>query len=66
MGHIRGEVEAGQPADAFKSSTYGFVNLMWSTMPYVTAGLEYAYGMVTRQDGTKRDNHRPAIGVQLF
>jgi len=73
--HVRTSVALGrawtnsldaQPTDAFKNSTYGFANLMWSAMPYITYGIEYAYGRMEQRNGSSHDNHRVAIGVQIF
>lgn len=73
--HVRSSLAVGrawtnsldvQPADAFKNSTYGFVNVMWSAMPYITCGVEYTYARVELKDDSSHDNHRFAIGVQIF
>lgn len=55
-----------QPDDAFHSTTYAFANLMWSPMPFLTGGVEYAHGHLELKDGTGRNNHRVVIGVQIF
>jgi len=65
-GHARVTNLGSHPPDAFRSSTYGFVNFMWSTQPYLTLGVEYAYGRNESKDHTYHDNHRLALGVQMF
>jgi len=39
---------------------------MWAVQPYLTLGAEYAYGRRMNEDGSDLDNHRVAVGVQVF
>lgn len=55
-----------QAADAFDSSSFALVNLMWSPLHYVTLGAEYQYGERKAKDGSARDNRRLILGIQLF
>ncbi len=55
-----------QSDDEFESSSYGSVNLMWTIQPYLTLGVEYAYGQNETADGTNRSNHRVALGIQVY
>jgi hypothetical protein len=55
-----------QAGDTFESSTYGSANLMWQVLPYLTMGIEYAYGKRENNDGSDLDNHRIAVGVQFY
>jgi len=66
IGHASVSPLATQPDDAFRRTTYAFVSRMWSPMPFLTGGLEYAYGMLELHDGSTRGNHRLVLGVQIF
>lgn len=55
-----------QEDNTFKSSTYAAANLMWQVLPYLTVGVEYAYGLRENDDGSDLDNHRIAIGFQFY
>ncbi len=55
-----------QPADTFESSRYASINLMWTIQPYLTLGVEYAYGENERADGTGLSNNRVALGIQIY
>jgi len=35
-------------------------------MPFLAGGVEYAYGRLWLKDGSDRDDHRVAVGVQVF
>ena len=39
---------------------------MWAVQPYLTLGAEHAYGRRGNEDGSDLDNHRVAVGVQVF
>lgn len=66
LGYAGADPLDAQPDDAFRSTTYAFINLMWSPITYLTGGVEYAYGLLELKDGTTRGNHRLAVGVQIF
>jgi hypothetical protein len=66
IGSAWAEVLDEQPEDAFRSTRYGFLNLMHSPVPYVTVGAEYAYARYETKDGSVTDNHRLVFGVQIF
>jgi len=66
VGHARADLQDWQPGSFFKSSTYAAANLMWRVQPYLTLGAEYGYGRRENKDGSDLDNHRIAIGIQLF
>jgi len=67
MGGIaRARVPATLAGDAFKSSRYVSLNLMKRLQPYLTVGIEYAYGKNEFSASPGFDNHRIAVGVQLF
>jgi hypothetical protein len=55
-----------QEGNAFESSTYAAANLMWQALPYLTVGLEYAYGLRENVDGSDIDNHRVSFGFQFY
>ena len=65
-GYAKSEPLDWQTGDTFTSSTYTSVNLMWAVQPYLTLGVEYAYGRRDNEDGSDLDNHRVAVGVQVF
>lgn len=66
LGHARLDLPGGAPADAFSSSTFGMVNLLWSPLPYLTLGTEYQFGEREDVDGSRRENHRLIFGVQVY
>jgi len=35
-------------------------------MPFLTGGVECAYGRLGLKDSSDRDDHRVAVGVQVF
>ena len=39
---------------------------MWSIQPYLTLGIEYAYGMRENKDGSDLDKNRIGIGIRLL
>jgi hypothetical protein len=39
---------------------------MWQVLPYLTLGVEYAYGQSEKKDGSDLDNHRIAVGFQYY
>jgi hypothetical protein len=55
-----------QPGNTFERSIYGSVNLMWRIKPFITLGVEYAYGSLENKDGSDLDNHRVAVGIQVY
>lgn len=55
-----------QPGNTFENSIYGSVNLMWSIKPFITLGVEYAYGSLENKDGSDLGNHRMAVGIQVY
>ena len=55
-----------QTGDTFESSTYASANLMWEVLPYLTFGVEYAYGQRENKDGSDVDNHRLGLGLQFY
>lgn len=65
-GHAHATPLDWQAGDTFESSTYASVNLMWSMLPYLTVGAEYAYGKRENKDGSGLDNQRFALGVQIY
>jgi hypothetical protein len=66
LGGAWGEVIDEQPDDPFRSTVYGFVNLLRSPAPYLTVGLEYAYARYATDSGAVTDNHRLVLGFQIF
>jgi hypothetical protein len=65
-GYAEADRSRSDPADSFESSDYASANLMWSPLPYLTLGLEYAYARRENRDGSDLDNHRVAVGFQIF
>jgi len=55
-----------QPADEFERSEYAAANLMWAVQPYLTLGVEYAFGRNEMDDGTDLSNHRIMFGIQIY
>jgi len=66
VGYAKAEPESWQTGDTFESSTYAAANLMWQVLPYLTMGVEYAYGQRENKDGSDLDNHRIGVGIQIF
>jgi len=66
VGHARTDPSDWQAGSFFKSSTYAAANLMWAVQPYLTLGVEYAYGSRENKDGSDLDDNRVAVGLQLF
>ena len=66
FGYARSKPFDWQDGDTFKNSTYTAANLMWSVLPYLTVGVEYAYGRRENKDDSYLDNHRIALGIQMF
>ncbi len=66
LGVARTDPLGWQPADEFESSRYASINLMWTIQPYLTLGIEYAYGRNERADGTGLSNNRVALGIQIY
>jgi len=66
VGYARSKPLDWQSGDTFESSTYASANLMWAVQPYLTLGVEYGYGQRENEDGSDLDNHRVAVGVQVF
>jgi type II secretory pathway pseudopilin PulG len=65
-GYARSKPLSWQLGETFESSTYASANLMWEILPYLTFGVEYAYGQRENKDNSDVDNHRLAIGVQYY
>jgi len=65
-GYAHTEPFGWQAGNTFESSTYAAVNLMWSIQPFLTLGVEYAYGNQENKDGSDLDNHRIGLGIQVF
>ena len=65
-GYARSKPLSWQSGDTFESSTYASANLMWEVLPYLTLGVEYAYGQRENKDNSDVDNHRFAIGIQYY
>ena len=65
-GYAKADRSSSDPADSFEISAYAAANLMWSPLPYLTLGLEYSYGRRENLDGSDLDNHRFAVGFQIF
>lgn len=66
LGYANSKPLAWQPGTTFENSSYGAVNLLWSPYPYVTLGVEYAYGKLENKDGSSLDNNRIVFGLQFF
>lgn len=66
VGFARTDPFDWQAGSSFKSSVYASANLMWSVQPFLTVGAEYAYGSRENKDGSDLDDHRIAVGIQLF
>jgi len=66
VGYARAEPFSWQEGDTFESSTYAAVNLLWQVLPYLTVGVEYAYGQSENKDGSDFDNQRLALGFQFY
>jgi hypothetical protein len=41
-------------------------NLMWQVFPNLSIGGEYSYGRRHNGEGPDADNHRIAIGTQIY
>jgi len=65
-GYAHAEPYGWQVGDTFESSSYAAVNLMWSIQPFLTFGVEYAYGVRENKDSSDIDNHRIGLGIQIF
>lgn len=65
-GYARSRPLEWQPSDTFQSSFYAAANLMWQVLPYLTLGVEYAYGERTLKDGSSLNNNRVGVGFQFF
>ena len=65
-GYARSKPLSWQSGDTFESSTYASANLMWEVLPYLTFGVEYAYGQRENKDNSDVDNHRMSIGIQYY
>lgn len=65
-GMAKSEALGWQSGTTFESSSYAAANLMWSIQPYLTLGIEYAYGQRVTKNSAERDNQRIALGVQIF
>lgn len=66
VGYARARPLDWMPGDTFESSTYAAANLMWQVLPYLTLGVEYAYGQRALKDGSTLDNHRIGLGFQFY
>ena len=65
-GFAQSETFDWQSSDTFDNSKYASVNLMWQIQPFLTLGVEYAYCLRENKDGSDLDNHRVAMGIQIF
>ncbi len=65
-GYAKADPLDWQTGDTFENSRYASVNLLWSVQPFLTIGIEYKYGIRENKDGSDLDNHRVAIGIQIF
>ena len=54
-----------QPADAFASSEYGAINLVWNPVERFIVGIEYLYGQRTNYDGATGLANRITIALQF-
>jgi hypothetical protein len=55
-----------QSGGTLDNTLYTAANLMWEIFPYLTLGIEYAYGQRENKDHSDLDNHRVGIGFQIF
>jgi len=65
-GYAQSKPFTWQPENTFDNSSYAAANLIWSLYPYLTVGVEYAYGALENKDGFSRDNHRIGFGMQYY
>lgn len=65
-GYAHAKVLDWRPGETFESSIYTSANLLWQVLPYMTLGVEYAYGQKENKDNSDVDNHRIAVGMQFF
>ena len=65
-GYAHSKTLGWQPGDTFESSVYASANLMWEVLPYLTLGVEYAYGQRENKDDSTVDNHRLGLGLQFY
>ncbi len=65
-GQANAEDEETLLAQAFESSTYFAANIFYEITPYLTLGVEYAWGERENLDGSNIENHRVTLGFQLF
>lgn len=66
VGYARGETLDIDPADTYESTTYAYVNFMRSPLPFVTMGVEYSYARLNTLGGDATENHRIALGFQIY
>jgi len=66
VGYAKADPLSWQNGPIFVSSTYSAINLMWKAPPYLMIGAEYAYGQRENEDGFDLDNHRIALGFQIY
>ncbi|WP_264875737.1 porin [Vibrio agarivorans] len=62
-------VEPEQPSalhssEAFSSTQYGYVNVLWDAEENLTLGIEYQYAQFERTTNKSEDNHRLLVGVK--
>ncbi|MDH3327747.1 MAG: DcaP family trimeric outer membrane transporter [Desulfobulbaceae bacterium] len=66
LGHAEANPLKWQAGSTFESTNYAAANLMWQVLPYLTMGVEYAYGQRENKDGSDLDNHRFSVGMQIY
>jgi len=66
VGYAESEDFSQLRGNDFDNSIYTAGNLMWSVLPYMTMGIEYAYGKREDNDNSDIDNHRITFGIQVF
>jgi hypothetical protein len=64
FGQVRVEHSSWLNGDALKQTDYGAVNLLWSSSPALTIGVEFLYGRLEQQDGHRTDAGRVQASVQ--
>jgi hypothetical protein len=64
-GHLEYENSPLQAPDAFASSEYGAINLVWTPVQRFIVGIEFLYGERTNFDGATGVAHRMTIGSQI-
>jgi hypothetical protein len=65
-GRAKTESLSFEPNNLFRGSSYFMANLMWQVLPNLSFGAEYSYGRRHNAEGPDADNHRIAIGTQIY